>query len=129
MAVALAGLELVLGEDGVPDGPLPEMRFDKVGFTARVVAGAVGALGVPGTLGDSALNGVLVARGIGGSWCGSTAGRSPLLYDATTTRGSACSTLGVVGTLTYAGVAEEPESPRSECPIASSWALSFEYTL
>ncbi|WP_237112323.1 hypothetical protein [Mycobacteroides abscessus] len=60
--VVPAGLELVLGDDGVPDGPLPEMRLDKVGFT-----GALGAVGVPGALGDSAV-GVVVTRGIEGSW-------------------------------------------------------------
>ncbi|WP_286142020.1 hypothetical protein [Mycobacterium sp. D16Q16] len=57
--------ELVLGEDGVPDGLAPEMRLERVGFT-------VGA-GDPCVLGDSAL-GEFTARGISGSWCGAGAG-------------------------------------------------------
>ncbi|MDM2349077.1 Uncharacterised protein [Mycobacteroides abscessus subsp. abscessus] len=64
----LAGLELVLGEFGVPDGPLPEMSPARVGC-----AGALGTLGVPGTLGESVLDGAL-ARGIGGSWWGASSG-------------------------------------------------------
>lgn len=69
--VLLADLaELVLGEDGVPDGPLPATRLDKVGFTACV--GAMGALGVPGVLGDSGVG--ALALGISGSFCGSGAG-------------------------------------------------------
>ncbi|WP_235660029.1 hypothetical protein [Mycobacteroides abscessus] len=55
--------DLALGEGWVPDGLAPEMRFDKVGFTA--CGFAVGA-GVAGVLGGSTPDG-LVARGIGGS--------------------------------------------------------------
>ena len=57
-------VELVLGEVGVPEGPLPEMRFDKVGFTLCGLAVELGALG---ELDDSVPDGVLAARGIGGS--------------------------------------------------------------
>ncbi|WP_237150827.1 hypothetical protein [Mycobacteroides abscessus] len=68
----LGDLELALGEFGVPDeGLLPETRFDKVGFTG--CAGALGAVEVPGALGDSVLDGAL-ALGISGSFCGSGAG-------------------------------------------------------
>ncbi|WP_235660166.1 hypothetical protein [Mycobacteroides abscessus] len=56
-------VELMLGEDGVPDGALPATRFPKVGFTEWGLA--VGT-GVPGALVGSAV-GVVVARGIGGS--------------------------------------------------------------
>ncbi|SHZ91371.1 Uncharacterised protein [Mycobacteroides abscessus subsp. abscessus] len=62
--------DLALGAVGVPDGPLPEMRLERVGFTA---CGAAEEVGVPGTLVDSVV-GVVVARGISGSWCGSGAG-------------------------------------------------------
>lgn len=72
--VALGDLaELALGDDGVPDGLAlcpPLMRFDKVGFTACWL---VGELGVVGALGDSGV-GVVVARGISGSFCGSGTG-------------------------------------------------------
>ncbi|WP_272875026.1 hypothetical protein [Mycobacteroides abscessus] len=33
--VALGDLVLVLGEDGVPEEPLPETRLERVGFTLR----------------------------------------------------------------------------------------------
>ncbi|WP_237082291.1 hypothetical protein [Mycobacteroides abscessus] len=63
--VALGDLaELVLAEDGVLDGPLPETRLERVGFTACV--GAMGALGVSGVLGDSGVG--ALALGISGSW-------------------------------------------------------------
>ncbi|WP_237140266.1 hypothetical protein [Mycobacteroides abscessus] len=65
--------DLALGVVGLPDGLTlcpPLMRFDKMGFTACVVAGAAGVLVV---LGDSVFV-VVVARGISGSWCGSGAG-------------------------------------------------------
>ncbi|WP_254383530.1 hypothetical protein [Mycobacteroides chelonae] len=62
--------ELALGDAGAPDGPLPAMRFESVGFTA---CGLIVELGAFGVLGDSALDGVL-ALGISGSFCGSGAG-------------------------------------------------------
>ncbi|WP_236746219.1 hypothetical protein [Mycobacteroides abscessus] len=76
----LGDLALVLGEDGVPEGLVPPVtRFESVGFTACGLV--VGALGVPGVLGDSGVG--ALALGIGGSWWGSTAGWSPWLYAAT----------------------------------------------
>ncbi|MDB2220711.1 Uncharacterised protein [Mycobacteroides abscessus subsp. abscessus] len=71
-----AGLgDLTLGAVGVPDGALPEMRLERVGFEMR---GLVGAAGVLVVLCDSALDGVL-ARGISGSCCGVTSGVWPWL--------------------------------------------------
>ncbi|WP_235659781.1 hypothetical protein [Mycobacteroides abscessus] len=57
--------DLALGAVGVPDGPLPETRLERVGFAAWGVP--VGA-GVLVALGDSVLGVVVVARGISGSW-------------------------------------------------------------
>lgn len=58
--------DLTLGAVGVPEGPLPEMRLESVGFAACGVATA-GAVGV---LGASAFSAVVevVALGISGSW-------------------------------------------------------------
>ncbi|WP_228843575.1 hypothetical protein [Mycobacteroides abscessus] len=64
--------DLALGAVGVPDGPLPETRLERVGFAACGVATA-GAVGVLGVLGDSVLS-VVVARGISGSFRGVTSG-------------------------------------------------------
>ncbi|WP_237076091.1 hypothetical protein [Mycobacteroides abscessus] len=64
--------ELALGE------PLPEMRFDKVGFTPCGVATA-GAVGV---LADSEFWAV-TARGMSGRTFGVTSGLCPWLYDTT----------------------------------------------
>ncbi|MBN7461990.1 hypothetical protein PP568_09905 [Mycobacteroides abscessus] len=67
--VALGDLALVLGDDGVLDGlAFPwgtPMRLARVGF---VMCGLAVELDILGTLGDSVLDGVLVARGIGGNW-------------------------------------------------------------
>ncbi len=66
-----------LGAVALPDdAPLPETRLASVGFTECV--GALGLLGVPGVLGNSTVE-VLVARGISGRRCGSTAGCWPVL--------------------------------------------------
>ncbi|WP_236741068.1 hypothetical protein [Mycobacteroides abscessus] len=90
--------ELVLGEAGLLEGlAFPAMRFDRVGFTGA--RGIAGALGVPGVLGNSTV-GVLVARGISGSWWGSTAGLCPVLKATTCAEACGCSALGVRGTLT-----------------------------
>ncbi|WP_236741500.1 hypothetical protein [Mycobacteroides abscessus] len=90
--------ELVLGGVGVLEGlAFPATRFDRVGFTGAL--GIAGALGVPGVLGNSTV-GVLVARGISGSWWGSTAGLCPVLKATTCAAACGCSTLGVRGTLT-----------------------------
>ncbi|MDO3013225.1 hypothetical protein P5V34_04390 [Mycobacteroides abscessus subsp. abscessus] len=81
---ALDDLALVLAEFGVPDGPLPEMSPARVGLaTCGLVVGVLGVLGA------SAFSAVVevVALGIGGSWCGATAGWSPWLYAATCTAG------------------------------------------
>lgn len=81
--------ELALGE------PLPETRFDKVGFTLRGVASVLGVLSL---LADSVVDG-LVARGMSGSCCGVTWGWSPWLYAATCAVGLGCSAVGFVGML------------------------------
>lgn len=71
-----------LGVVALPDGPLPAMRLERVEF---VLWGAADGVGVTGKLGDSVL-GALVARGISGSWWGSTAGAPGVpVYDAATT--------------------------------------------
>ncbi|WP_237082892.1 hypothetical protein [Mycobacteroides abscessus] len=65
--VALGDLAVLLGEDGVPDELVfPATSPARVGLTEWVLTVGTGVLGV---LGDSVL-----ARGISGSWCGSTAG-------------------------------------------------------
>lgn len=126
-AGALAGVlgdlaALVLGDAGVPEGPLPAMSPARVGFKGCV--GALGTLGVNGALGDSVSDGALAARGISGSWWGSTCGPSPVMPRCT----AACSTVGAVDDAAariYVGVVEAPGSPAKLCPIASKSIISL----
>ncbi|WP_237127738.1 hypothetical protein [Mycobacteroides abscessus] len=83
--------ELALGE------PLPETRFDKVGFMGCGAATA-GAVGAPAPLGDSMVM-AGVARGISGRAFGVTSGLCPWLYAATCAVGFGRSVVGLVGML------------------------------
>ncbi|WP_235681629.1 hypothetical protein [Mycobacteroides abscessus] len=68
--------ELALGAVALPEGlAFPEMSPARVGFTLWGAADGAGALGA---LDDSVLW-VAVARGISGSFCGSTCGPSPVI--------------------------------------------------